>query len=456
MLNCFLHDKSLHTKTTGIAHEADKDAGYGYLTDYLKSYFNVPTILPDSRTNRLVVEGVQSDYRMELHFDHNEYDLEPDIDYSALTQTELDALFNIIEALAFNVVADDDAYETLLTGSVAFDIYTPESLVRSVTQATVDFTINQSAAPVEVEVREWVSFECTLNGFTQTYKVWFGRDEFAADYPHTTFTHITYPDDPARLLAGTYTSGVSAMAAGSDFASTDLNVTVSGSDNTGVKKFTSVYNPGGTSNVLNPAVSFLVFYKGKEPSTQQVREHIRDDLLGLSLAIEDVWKTILPALFVNGRYFFVPLWDNFVLLPGDITLRSGIMNYKKALDLMLTVFSSYDPQFVEDNMEITLSSASDMYLIGLPSEDTDSEDPTLAELYPTYQPIDGTVAFFDNQTIETQEFNVQLAAAIAVLTGASNNLTFGEDEFEGRQWLTFSANYQEYHVLKSDQFPEVY
>jgi hypothetical protein len=389
---------------------------------------------------------------MELHFDSTKDD--SGITYSSLPQAELDALFNIIEALAYNVVADDAAYETLFTGSGAtFGIYTPASLTRSATQNQLDFFIDGAAAAVSADVRGWVAFECTLGGTTETFKVWFGRDEFKLDYPHVLFTHVMYPDDPQRLLDGAYTSGILGMAQSSAFSSNEVHETVEGTDNSGTRQFTSEYNPGGIRNVLNPDVTFVAFFKGKEPTTQQTREFIRNDLLSKGLAPEEVWKPILPDLFTNGRYFLVPFWDNITQLPASVELKRGIISHKRAHDLISTIFSVYDPAFVLENLEVTMSSASEMYLIGLPSNENDPAFLSLREEHPTYQPIDGTIPHFEHQTLETQDFNVTLAAAIAALTGASNNLVFGEDEFEGRRWLTFSANFKEYHILKSDQFP---
>ena len=453
MLNCFLHDESLHNRVTGTYSDTDIDSGHGYLTDYLKSYFQSPKTLVDTRADRLDVDG-ESTYRMKLHFDGDK-DLSG-IDFSAITQSERDALFNIIEALAYNLAVDAAAFETLFAGSGAtFGIYSVETLQRSITNASKNFYIDSVTAAATVNVRGWVQFDCTLDGVEETIKVWFSNSEFAVDYPDVTFTHITYPDDPSRLLTGTYT-GAQAMAAASAYSTTDIDTVVSSTDNTGAKVFSSVYNPGGISNVLNPSVSFIVFYKGKEPTNQQVRDHIRTELVDLALADENTWKDILPDLFVNGRHFIVPLWDNSYDLPGGGVLRQGIMNYENALDMMEVVFATYDPVFVKANLEILLSSASEMFLIALPSEDNEPGDRSLLADYETYQAIDGTIPYFENQSIETQSFNIALAGAIAVATGATNTLTFSEDEFEGREWITFSANFKEYHVLKSDQYPSSY
>lgn len=455
MINCFLQDKSLHNRVTGTYTDADINSGHGYLTDYLKSYFATAKTFTDKRASRLDLGGgVQSSQPMSLHFDGAQDS--SGIDFSAIPDADRDAFFNIIEALAYNIVGDAGAYETLFAGSGAtFGIYTASSLERSVTNTAKDFFENDVDAAEAISARGWVQFTCTLDGTEETFKVWLASAEFEADYPITTFTHITYPDDPTRLLNGTYT-GAAAMADASQYATTDINTTVSTGDNTGVKTFTSIYNPGGISNVLNPSVYFLVFYKGAEPTNQEVRAQIRDDLLGRSLTDENTWKTILPDLFVSGRHFIVPFWDNIEELPGDIDVYRGIVNHQSGQDLLETIFDEYETSFIAANAEILTSSASEMLLMALPSNENDVADLSLVSDYPTYQPIDGTVPFFENQDLATQTFNIKLASAIAVLTGADNNTEFGEDSFEGRNWLTFTANFKEYHVLKSDQFPESY
>jgi len=452
MIYCFIEDESLHARPTGAYVESDKDVGYGYMTDTTKSYFVNAATLNDLRSTRVTIDSAVSTFQMKL-----QYDAGKDVPLSYfdnIPQEEIDKLFNIIEAASMNIVAQD-SIETLLTDSDAlFGVYVPNSITLSPTQGVgLNFYPSTSAAAVTANVNDWITFEVVLGEQVQAVKCWYSRDKFLADYPHTTFTHVSYPDDPATLLSGDYALPLQTLSDGSAYAFSSMNDPVADTNNTGTVLFTSEYNPHGEPKESNPEVTFVVFYKGPKPYTQAIRRYIRTDLLARGLAGIETWRPILPDLFTEGRYFIVPVWDRYTDLPEGVVLRHAILSHSRARRIATTVFPLADNTFIPDHLEIFTSPASQMVLLGLPDIDNDLEFMSLEDAHPTYQSIDGSNAHFAFQEVNTQDFNISLSAAIAKLTGATNNVILGEDEFYGRIWTTFVSDYKEYHVLHNEEYP---
>jgi len=451
----FLQDKSLWTPAATDAYsDASIDAGYAYMTDKVKSYFNTVKNIDDERVSRLSVSGHVSEYPMRFTYDSDTTDPDNPDDLDA---TELNQLFNITEALAYYTFMDDAAMEAELIGdNSAYGIYVPDSFDRSSTVATVDFYESDGAVADALDVHHKISFDISGSSFSATIVVWISKSDFLADYPHSTIVEVVYPGDPNLLVNGNYTSVVAAMTQATSYAFAMLNNPVSGKDNSGVVLFTSAYHPTGTTNFGD--VSFAVIYKGPEPGTQALRDFIRTELLGMSIVAEEIWEDVLPDLFVNGKYYIVPAWDHTKALPNSIVLPQGIISTDRLIAIAKAVFpniESMDPGWLEDHLETLVSAGSEYVLLAVPDYGNDPEFMSLLEEHPTYQPIDATKPFFQYQESHTQDFNESLSGALAVLTGATNLLSFTNDEINGLQYLTFIAGGKEYHVLKSESYPSV-
>ncbi len=450
MINCFLFDQSLHTREAGIFTDTEVDNGYCFITDKVKSYFVTPTSLKDERAVRLDIGGgVVSTYLMQLAYD-TEFNSET-VDLDALSTDETEELFNIIEALGHRNDLDDTAIESLLAGSPAtFGDYVAESFARSAAIGTMDLFQDDAVAGVSRNVYNWVSFTTNIGGDDITLKIWLSRDDFLSDYPHTYFTKVLYPGDPALLVNADYSSIISTIADMSADIISNAVTPVAANDHSGLIQFMSAFHPQGGG--IPDEVAIGAMYKGAVPSTQATREFIRDDLLALSITTESVWKIVLPDLFVDGRYFLIPAWDHYEALPG-ITHPHGIIQGDRSQAIMEAVFPTKDPVWLADQYELLVSAGSEFYILGIPDAGNDVTFMSLVAEHPTYQPIDAQNPTFVNLTPVTQAFNISLSNAIAVLLGGSNEEVFTVDTIDGREYLTFINNLREYHVLKPSSYP---
>lgn len=451
----FLQDKSLWDQQgLDVYEDINVDAGYAYMSDKVKSYFQTPKHVPDQRSNRLSVSGSVSTYPMRLTYDEDR--ALPD-DPNNLTDPEREQLFNIIEALTYYSFMDNTAMENELIGdNSAYGIYVPGSFTRSSTVATVDFHISEGDVPDALDIHKKISFDIAGAGLSTSVTVWISKADFLADYPYSTIVEIVYPGDPERLVDIDYSGLIGAMSEATAFAFNQLNTPVAGLDNSGVVIFTSEYYPTGTTN--HGTVSFAVIYKGPEPSTQELREAIRTELLGLGITSQEVWEEVLPDLFVNGKFYIIPIWDHVKALP-TVTLPQGIISTDKLLNVAKAMFPNIelsDPGWLSDHLETLVSAGSEYQMISLPDYGNAVELLSLLAEHPTYQPIDATKPFFQYQESQTQDFNVSLSNAMAILTGGTNLGNFTSDEIDGRLYITFIAGGVEYHVLKQPSFPASY
>jgi hypothetical protein len=455
MIDAFLTDMSLNHKTLGVFTDSEVSSDYGFLSDFMKSYYKTPTHLKDLRSDRIAnSNGDVSDFKLHISYDAEMYSGVGSIDLDGLSDANNEKLFNTIEATIYLSDKTDEEIETILTGSSAlFGVYVPESLNRSVAIGTVDFYKDAVATRTITEVRHWVSFQFTDGTNTETIKVWVANDSFIEDYPNTYFTKVVYPTDPELLLNGNGQTRLESISDSSAYVFAEVEPTVGQYDNTGLARFESRYIPSGMS--VGDNVIFGVLYKGKKPNTQALRDYIREDLLSRNLAVRATWELLLPDLFVDGIYYLIPMWDNFKNLPG-VELAQGIINHQKMMNVTKTVLPTFDETFLNEKMEVLLSSASEFYVVGIPDPGNNETFMSLQAEHPTYQPVDARNTHFEHQEEKTKEFNREFAGVMAKLRGAANEGVYTEDEINGRNYLSFVSNYKEFHVLDPDSFPSEY
>ena len=450
MYYCFLTDGSLNNRVTGMYKESEINSGLGFATEKIESFFVDRATVEDIRDTRLSIGGNISTYQTQLLFDGDK-DNGP-LNFSNVTDVEKKQLFNIIEALSYRSDLANAAMEAELVGNTAsYGAYVAASFQRSAGVTTVStYTSVEDVSAHQVGVYDYIVVKVTIGGETVELKVWNKEAAFLADYPYTTFVSVIYPGTPAQLLNPTYTNKMDVVATMSRDIYQYMQTHVSSADNSGVIVYESDYYPAPDSDPYS--ISFGVIYKGPSPSSADTRAFVKTSVLATGLAPEDTWKAILPDLFTDGRYFVIPLYDNVTALP-DVSLPIGIGNHKHMRDVAALVFPSYPTAFIDANLEVFGSGASEMILIGLPHIDNPDTFLSIRGEHPTYQATDARGQFFANQEVHTRDFNISLSSVIAQALGGQNDDSFIEDEFSGREYYSFIEHFKEYHVLKSTSYP---
>lgn len=86
---------------------------------------------------------------------------------------------------------------------------------------------------------------------------------------------------------------------------------------------------------------FTVLYKGCAPSSAAMRDYIREELLALGLATEEVWKGVLPDLFVDGGFYLIPFYINRVSLTDGYVIDKNIIGYNQMIQKMAQLFPEH-------------------------------------------------------------------------------------------------------------------
>ena len=215
-------------------------------------------------------------------------------------------------------------------------------------------------------------------------------------------------------------------------------------------RYFSAYKTSAYANWYQ--LPFGVLYKGKSPTPGQARTAIKTHLLSLNLATEEIWKALLPDLFVNAMFYMIPMWKNTTELP-EVTLKRGVVSHKEMSDVFNTIFPSYDSSYITNYLEVIKAAGNEMFIAVLPSNENEPADMELRNIHPTYQAIDSQSEVYDNMTTITQNFNAKLSDCIAMLDGGTNSTAFYEDTVDSYRFTTFVENSVEFYVLQPTSYP---
>lgn len=451
MVYSFLSDTSLWSKIPGVNPELASNQGAGYPTAYILNYFKTLQVVSDERPSRLDILTDKASGQMNLYTDSDRYPnaVNP---FSGVTVPEFNKLFNVIEQAMFQVGTIEEIDAVLIDSASDFGGYLAGSFNMSSSSVALDVT-SIAGTISDTPVKNWISFEFALNGVSTPIKIWLGEDAFKVDYPFCTITKIIMPAEPSTFLTmSDYANIVDAIAQSATYANLQMATDVQGYDHNGLYGFITRYCDSNLLSDYN--FSFGVLYKGVPPTTTQARVAVREAILATGLAPEETWKVIFPDLWITGRFYIVPNWDNFKVLPTK-TIYPSIADYEKLKEDMVLIFNTYNEETLLNEMEIMKNSGTNMLLSVIPSELNDPTERSLQEQHPTYLAVDATTQVWDDQDLETREFNQILSNAIGTLLGGQNTTGFSTTVENGRNWLTFASNYMEYLVLERAYHPGI-
>lgn len=460
MLYGFVTDIALWNRqlSNGIVTPLDNITnGVGFIDDTMMNYFVEQYIIRDPRSlqgatnNRLSIVGGKGLGQIKLHFDH-EYNTYV---FDSVTQEVFNQLFNLIEAAYLTQNATSASLNTLFTGNgITYGAYVPGSL--EISQDTTESTIDLiTGSTVEVNIRKWIYFKYTLagNALPVEFKLWLDEEAFMHDYPISTIVKpIVYAADIAKFLNPDFVNIVNAMTNG---GATTINLAaqaMSIDDHTGMELYYSKYIT--SASATQEPMPFGVPYKGAVPTSDALREAIRDDLVDSGLASYNEWKEVFPDLFVDGSFFLVPFYDN-TYVNGGVTLDQDILKIYTGMGKVSALFPDENSASLYQKLEALNSSATGIPIMAFASENNDSGARSLQAVHPTYMAIDGTNALFDLMEPVTQEFSQHLSHVLAILLGKEvqdPSDPYYETRYGTNKFLSFVDGYLEYHVLKPESY----
>lgn len=443
MLCFFLSDNGLKPRSVvpGVV-----PTGMGILSDVSESYFVTPSIIDDSRVARLSVLGTEIDGEMTINYDSYIGAAETTW-FTALTQTQLRKLFNVVESSVYSTDDDDTLDAAFASDQSNYEGFVTDSLLRSASVSATNVYFVGSTDPVEHSIKDWIQFAFTNGEQAVTIKIWLNNTSFQTDYPFSTVVAVVPPCDPSKLLTANFSNGLESMVSSNQYFATRLAAEIANHDRSGLANYPTQYVT--TVYAGEQMIHFSVLYHGVAPTNQVCREAIRDYLLGLDIADADTWKQILPDLFASATFFILPMWDEKTVYPTRV-LNHPIVNVASITSLLTSKYPDYPAQFVIDHLEVFHVDSTQLMILAIPAVDNEIKLSLYSE-HPTYQAVDGTDPAFDLQTTITKEFNDLLNKCLAQANGENNSGVFYENVFDGKKYLTFTVNFVDYHVFKKVQ-----
>lgn len=444
-LYCFFKDQFLMPKDKIVIGELST-SGLGYLDDDGDNYFNNPCTVRDHRTERLTILTEPITDQCSFVFDYDQIQ-EPD-ELLTTPLENFEQLFDIIERVVYPYGSTQQQLDTLLSGAANYSIYRSGSLI--ISAHTTAYTHGEEV----VHVPNWVQFDVMIDTHEYTFKIWVNQEAFKEDYPISTIVGVIPPCNPAHLLdPSQFHTTIGTLVKSGRFSFELVDEHVENDDHTGMIVYYTIYNNAEDSVVDLP---FGVFYKGNVPSTLQIRKAIREYLLSLGLADEDLWKEILPDLFVKAQFFLIPVWDNVVeRLNG--TFFPSFIKTKRIKTIVDAVMTDISEDFRDDMTELITNSHDECFILSVPNP-INEDIFSFLDSHPSYQNHSTSDPAFSYQDVDTRLFNRRLATAMAIIQGETNSevAKFNTNVFDGKSYLSFVVAEVEYHVLKKESFEMIF
>lgn len=435
--------------TTKVDLANNSDQGYGILTGETAAYLVNKGVLGDTRRTRLsLLESRSPKGSIQFLFDQNHADVEM---LSKMTDQENGLLFNVLERILYRQEYTDSDLEAQLEGST-YTGYVPKSLSYATEEGTAT-AANVDGVTKVVTFKDWFSFEFNYGNIHLIIHAWFKKLAFASNYPYTTITAVIPPYQPEELIDPVtllQNVNLNILTNGSAYIFNQTDMEQALRDQNGSYVYTTKFVIDSTRTIQLPFA--LVYCGPNHPSGLECRNAIREYLEQNTEATEDILDTIFPDLFVNSRFYVVPLWDVYSSLT-DRDIYNSIWNFRVIEDKMEKIWQEHEPEYIDQYAEILTNSQNKMLLMSLP-DPLNGELFSILEQHPTYQDYSSQVPGFKYMSVATQEFASKLNRCLAVLNGDTTSNEFISVIDGSFTYLTFTAGRAEYYVMNKDSYLE--
>lgn len=450
MLQGYIEDVALHKNpSTFLVLETAVDQGSGYFNGDIKNFFSAPVSKIDTRANRLTIFSNPLYGSMKLWFD-NEH-IMTDENANDLDDEQWQQIFNIVEYCTYTTNTVEDIETYMLANSDIFGTYRPATLSTSTGTSDVICRLNNNTTVDATPIRRFISFEFMNDADIVSIRLWINTPLFKAEYPLYKITNIIFPCSPTHFLTSvSVTNFVQTIINTVDYTMPLIDTEVTTEDHSGIYIYRTTYINGNLSGQYQ--IPFTIFYKGHQPSTLSIRAAIRAKLEATVGIDPTIWPDVFPELYTENRMYIIPIWNN-VTPQLEFDIYPSITRYNVLLDIIQTVFTGLQPDFISTNMCLFTCDSSSMLLMAIP-DPSNTPLVTLRDTHPTFVNVDATSLLFARQTIETRDFNIKICNAISTLLGSTSTTTsFTTIEEDGRQYISFISGLIEYCVLYRTSFP---
>lgn len=439
-VECFLVDPAFVDQSKAINHVFnDVNGTVGSLTPKAMSFFNTPSIYKDKRDASTRQVNWTSETNPSIVVDGDIFTSF----VSAINNADSSistGIFRLIDKLMFDYTANGNqaSIELSLVGDTDIAaVYVPGSFQISSSIKTA-VIYNSTGVTTNVSVPAFCRFALTIptGQTTATFVItlYTSVDAWILGYDKSTIVEVTQPLGYDKIYTSSLTSAVdnifniSKATANIAFSENRLvlgNVTVSGM---------TQYNGIIIDSAGNTAsVPFNILFKGREPTSQEIRAAIRAEITASGVGDEAGWKLRMPGIYVTGRFYVVPLWDQFYTKPNQL-LYPSIIDYNVIKNRANRIMDTVGDGDVTQYMDILSVYYNKMTVVAVPDISGVLDVAKLHTVVPDYQSYAPTESNYAYMTDRTKDFANQLNTILAIDESVvppgiyapitENNLTF--------------------------------
>ena len=453
-VSMFLYDAAF-TSRTGASHPLLTGGGICKPSMTGLSYFSKPIditspMVASNRTVGWTAETVPAVIVDDASFDGFVQDIADMGDDVRLN------IFRVLDLIFFNGKSIADL-ETALTGSTPFNtVYVPGTLYTTSVQKSA--TYYTSALNGTISVFPYLSFSLQLpypsaaKPTQYDFTVFVDDATWIAKYTKSIIESVT-PNMPYQdlLTANLTTATVNEFTIAksiSDLTFSTLGAALNTSPTSGyVIYHSTVIDPDNSSNFVT--IPFGLSYRGAAPTIMEMRSAVRSAVLASGVGTQAEWQARLPDLFIQQRFFLIPLWDKTVA-QSDRILYSGITQSSGVAKTLGYLMEDQTHAQIQDNLELFPVFYNNMVIASLP-DTTAPVVGTLTAQFPSYQDYATSSPTFQYMATDAKTFSRSLNTMLATAAGGNNvDATLVSSVDQGLTYFSFTLNEIEYCVVTKD------
>jgi hypothetical protein len=427
----------------------------GTLTQNTLSFFNQPTTIDDTRSPSSRDVNWAPNTAPSVVIDSEVFGSFIDV-VNALPQNIASKFFELIDRAAFRYSSSIpvSTVETYLnTDTDTHAIYVPGTLELS-TRIVTDTVYLQSNTTMSVSIPDFIRFSVILPSGSTTRQfditLFTESSAFKAGYSSTTVLKVVPPTSYQNLLSGSLLAensnalSVAGQSGGLIYDNTNAAFVLD--QPTGTAEFTVVLIDSAQHRLTVP---FQILYKGRVPGMVEARAAIKAAVLGSGVGTEAAWRLRIPGLFIEGRFYIIPMWNETFTKPGQ-TVFQNILNVPKVIDNTKDVMASKAWTNVGDYIEIMPVSFDRMISTIVPELSGITGISSAATLFPDYQAFSPTEANFQYMLADTQAFSTHLNAILALDFAETTSSAYQKSTESLFEFFGFVVGAYEFCVITKD------
>lgn len=364
------------------------------------------------------------------------------------------AFFALLDRICFYMQPTDtqDSLNTVLINDpVIKTIYGAGSLqVGTTTSSGTVYLSDGTTVTVNCPQTMYAEVDIPVGSTPMPFGVtfWVSNSAFVSGYPISDPVAVVPPMSYSDVLnaplnttsANPFTVAGSASELNFSLMKDQLNaVAVSGYTSYTV----TVYDTSGNTQ----SVPFNILYRGREPSSLQVTDAIKEAVLASGVGDSDSWKARIPELFIVSRFYLIPIWDNVVDKPDQV-MYASILNTASGETKIRKIFSAGAYLNQVPLVDTFVAPYNRMPVVSVPDISNPPASKTLQQMYPDFQCYGASDPNFAYMTKATQQFSKDLTACLAAASGnASPNANIRLMTANGMSFYVFSEGNIEFLVM---------